>query len=140
MARPAHSLSPLRSPGYPGTTQDSFPAAGPALPGGVGYPQGSDERFLRFGFLLSQAFLAHPHLDSTLFSLAPAGRAARGAASGAATGPRDDRLRPGDGLSHDGLPSVQEGTDFDTGRLREIARRRASPAAIPASSHCGGVL
>jgi hypothetical protein len=66
IARPVHSLSTLRSPGRPGTTQDSFPAAGPALPGGIGYPQGSDERFLRFGFLLSQAFLAHSHLDSTL--------------------------------------------------------------------------
>jgi hypothetical protein len=29
----------------PATTQDSLPAAGPALPGGIGYPQGSDERF-----------------------------------------------------------------------------------------------
>jgi hypothetical protein len=65
IARPVHSLSTLRSPGRPGATQDSFPAAGPALPGGVGYPQGSSERFLRFGFLLSQAFLAHPLLDST---------------------------------------------------------------------------
>jgi len=25
--------------------QDSLPAAGPALPGGIGYPQGSCERF-----------------------------------------------------------------------------------------------
>src|SRR3954452_16409047 len=48
MARPVHSLSPLRSPGYPGATQDSLPAAGQALPGGVGYPQGSCERFLRY--------------------------------------------------------------------------------------------
>ena len=29
----------------PATTQDSLPAAGPALPDGIGYPQGSDERF-----------------------------------------------------------------------------------------------
>jgi hypothetical protein len=34
--------SPARSPG---PTQDSFLAAGQALPGGIGYPQGSDERF-----------------------------------------------------------------------------------------------
>src|SRR4051812_47074465 len=45
MARPAHSLSTLRSPGRPGATQDSLPAAGQALPGGVGYPQGPIERF-----------------------------------------------------------------------------------------------
>jgi hypothetical protein len=35
----------LRRPGYPDTTQDSLPAAGQALPGGLGYPQGSNERF-----------------------------------------------------------------------------------------------
>src|SRR6476619_5173957 len=29
----------------PATTQDSLPAAGPALPDGIGYPQGSDKRF-----------------------------------------------------------------------------------------------
>src|SRR5208337_2684572 len=29
----------------PTTAQDSLPAAGPALPDGVGYPQGFDERF-----------------------------------------------------------------------------------------------
>jgi hypothetical protein len=29
----------------PVTAQDSLPAAGPALPGGIGYPQGSDEGF-----------------------------------------------------------------------------------------------
>jgi len=29
----------------PATTQDSLPAAGPALPGGIGHPQGSNERF-----------------------------------------------------------------------------------------------
>jgi hypothetical protein len=69
IARPVHSLSTLRSPGRPGTTQDSFPAAGPARPGGVGYPQGSNGRFLRFSILLSQAFLAHPLLDSTCADL-----------------------------------------------------------------------
>jgi hypothetical protein len=29
----------------PATTQDSLPAAGPALPDGIGYPQGFNERF-----------------------------------------------------------------------------------------------
>jgi len=29
----------------PATTQDSLPAAGPALPDGIGYPLGSNERF-----------------------------------------------------------------------------------------------
>src|SRR5208337_216723 len=29
----------------PATKQDSLPAAGPALPDGIGYPQGSSERF-----------------------------------------------------------------------------------------------
>jgi hypothetical protein len=29
----------------PAPTQDSLPAAGPALPDGIGYPQGSNERF-----------------------------------------------------------------------------------------------
>jgi len=40
IARPAHWLSTLRSPGRPGTTQDSLPAAGQALPGGGRYPAG----------------------------------------------------------------------------------------------------
>jgi len=39
------SLSTLRREGRPSATQDSLPAAGPALPGGIGYPQGFDERF-----------------------------------------------------------------------------------------------
>src|SRR5437763_6868002 len=29
----------------PAPTPDSLPAAGPALPDGIGYPQGSDKRF-----------------------------------------------------------------------------------------------
>src|SRR3954465_10388472 len=45
MTRPARWLSTLRSRGRPGATQDSLPAAGQALPGGVGYPQGPIERF-----------------------------------------------------------------------------------------------
>jgi hypothetical protein len=39
------SLSTLRREGRPSTTQDLLPAAGPALPGGIGYPQGSNKRF-----------------------------------------------------------------------------------------------
>jgi hypothetical protein len=31
--------------GSPATAQDSLPAAGPALPDGIGYPQGFAERF-----------------------------------------------------------------------------------------------
>src|SRR6516225_3527052 len=34
-------LSTLRRGSYPPATQDSLPAAGPALPDGIGYPQGS---------------------------------------------------------------------------------------------------
>ena len=58
IARPRHSLSTLRRVGHPTTTQDSLPAAGQALPGGIGYPQGSNERFPRcflHRFLLPQA-------------------------------------------------------------------------------------
>jgi hypothetical protein len=45
-------------PGSPQSTQDSLPVVGQTLPGGIGYPQGSDERFpIRFVrlFPLSQA-------------------------------------------------------------------------------------
>lgn len=54
------SLSTLRGMGRPTATQDSLPAAGQALPGGIRLnPQGSDERFPSSSlFLLSQAFLA----------------------------------------------------------------------------------
>lgn len=45
MARPRDSLSTLRSPRYRSTTPDSLPVAGQALPDGIGYPQGSAERF-----------------------------------------------------------------------------------------------
>ncbi len=45
ITRLQHSLSTLRSAGYPTTAQDSLPAAGQALPGGTGYPQGLCERF-----------------------------------------------------------------------------------------------
>ena len=56
IAWPGHWLSTLRREGRPSTTQDSLPAAGQALPGGIGYPQGSNERFLSSSLvLLSQA-------------------------------------------------------------------------------------
>ena len=45
ITRLRHWLSTLRRPGRPDTTQDSLPAAGQALPDGLGYPQGSIERF-----------------------------------------------------------------------------------------------
>jgi len=39
------SLSTLRSDGYPSPRKTRLPAAGPALPDGIGYPQGFSERF-----------------------------------------------------------------------------------------------
>ena len=48
-------LSTLRPVGCPHRTQDSLPAAGQALPGGIGCPQGSNERFPNSLFPLSQA-------------------------------------------------------------------------------------
>jgi hypothetical protein len=59
ITRPVHSLSTLRSPGLPGTTQDSLPAGGLLCRAGVA-PAGSLVRFpLRFDlphrFLLTQA-------------------------------------------------------------------------------------
>jgi len=44
ITRLRHSLSTLRSPGRPRTTQDSLPAVGQTLPDGLAYPKGSDER------------------------------------------------------------------------------------------------
>ena len=50
------SLSTLRSGRSPAPTQDSLPAAGPALPDGIGYPQGSCKRFhICDAFLLFRA-------------------------------------------------------------------------------------
>src|SRR5262245_27929043 len=46
LKRTALALAVYASPrGSPHTTQDALPAAGQALPGGIGYPQGSYERF-----------------------------------------------------------------------------------------------
>ena len=48
----------------PDPTQDSLLAAGPAFPGGIGYPQGSNERFPSSRlFLPSRAFLAQEDRD-----------------------------------------------------------------------------
>jgi len=40
ITRPVHSRSTLRRADHSTTTQDSLPAAGRALPGGVDYPLG----------------------------------------------------------------------------------------------------
>ena len=53
ITRLQHSLSTLRREGRPSTTQDSFPAAGQALPDGLGYPQGSCERFRGVSYISS---------------------------------------------------------------------------------------
>src|SRR5437660_8629561 len=42
--------------GYPHRTQNSLPAAGQALPDGIGYPQGSDERFLSCNRYIRSSF------------------------------------------------------------------------------------
>jgi hypothetical protein len=47
-------------------TQNSLPAAGQALPGGIGYPQSSYERFQTVVILLSQAFLAQGHFTKVI--------------------------------------------------------------------------
>jgi hypothetical protein len=60
--RTALALAVYASPiTLPQQTQDSLLIAGQALPGGIGYPQGFDERFpscFLHLFLPSQAFLA----------------------------------------------------------------------------------
>ena len=45
ITRLLRSLSTLRRRGRPRPAQDSLPAAGYALPGGIGYPQGGYEKF-----------------------------------------------------------------------------------------------
>jgi hypothetical protein len=42
----------LRSDGRPSPRKTRFPAAGPALPDGIGYPQGFNERFHIFEMIL----------------------------------------------------------------------------------------
>jgi len=53
IAGPSDSRSPLRRRSHPLTTPDSLPGAGQALPGGLGYPQGSDERFPKCTYISS---------------------------------------------------------------------------------------
>ena len=64
ITRLRHWLSTLRRPGCPDTTQDSLPAAGQALPDGLGYPQGSNRKVSRcilHLILLSQVQRAQGH-------------------------------------------------------------------------------
>src|SRR6266446_8729571 len=57
--RPAFDLAVYASPWrLPATAQDSLPAAGPALPDGIGYPQDPDERFHVCGDPPLPSFLA----------------------------------------------------------------------------------
>ena len=57
--RTAFDLAVYASQGRsPAPTQDSLPAAGPALPDGIGYPQGSDKRFHIYMILLFRATCA----------------------------------------------------------------------------------
>jgi hypothetical protein len=58
ITRPVRSLSTLRSPGRPGTTQDSLPAAGQLCRTGLVTRKVPTKGF-RCRFPLSQAFLAH---------------------------------------------------------------------------------
>ena len=53
ITRLRHWLSTLRRPGRPDTTQDSLPAVGQTLPDGLGYPQGSIERFQGVSYISS---------------------------------------------------------------------------------------
>src|SRR5271165_7217272 len=50
--------------------QDSLPAAGPALPGGIGYPQGSCERFYGCNDSPFPSFLARCQLNFRLVTSA----------------------------------------------------------------------
>ena len=62
MTRPLTWLSTLRRVSCLTTTQDSLLAAGPALPGGIGYPQGPTKGFrVRGSSSFPQAFLAQGH-------------------------------------------------------------------------------
>jgi hypothetical protein len=67
ITRPTHTLSTLRSVGCPHTTQDSLPAGGQPLPGGIDYPLGPSALFRdRFPCHLSQVpRLLLAHQDST---------------------------------------------------------------------------
>jgi hypothetical protein len=62
IARRLISLSMLRRGGYPPATQVSLPAAGPALPDGIGYPQGSLQKGFKFGLSSFPELLGAIHL------------------------------------------------------------------------------
>jgi len=53
ITRLRHWLSTLRRPGYPDTTQDSLPAAGQALPGGLGYRRVPTKGFTLYPYIRS---------------------------------------------------------------------------------------
>ncbi len=63
LARPAGSLSTLRSRGRPRTTQDSLPVGDQPCPDGLGYPQDSKRGFVMSGhrFSSTKLCLAHSH-------------------------------------------------------------------------------
>ena len=67
-ARVRPRMSTLRREGRPSTTQDSLPAAGHALPGGIGYPLDSSEGFspvFYMGSFFPRLDLAHGRFSST---------------------------------------------------------------------------
>ena len=64
MTRPGHSLSTLRTRRLPDAAARLASRCGPALRGGIGYPQGSTERFPRCSYIvipLSQALPGATH-------------------------------------------------------------------------------
>src|SRR5262245_56368642 len=74
MGRLGHTLSTLRPVGRPTRTQDSLPAAGQALPGGLSGPLGSSERFRAVCYISppfpgfpwrKRASVRHPSVDKT---------------------------------------------------------------------------
>src|SRR5947209_18130196 len=67
MARRLIWLPTLRRGSYPPATQESLPAAGPALPDGIGYPQGSLRKVSSLeAILLSWTYLAQGQIRLTV--------------------------------------------------------------------------
>jgi len=97
ITRLRYSLSTLRDAGYPHAAQDSLPAAGHALPGGLCSPRGSNERF-RLCFL--HRVLLSPaswRKDSyQLLTSPPAPPPSRDGHQGAGRAPAGQTDRPGD--------------------------------------------
>ena len=76
MTRPARSLSTLRREGRPSATQDSLPAVGRTLPGGIGYPldsyaKGFSSMSSQHGFPLSQAFPGARAIQFSAYGIRP---------------------------------------------------------------------